>query len=160
MIELEPPFRIATEADAPQLAELVNIAGEGLPLHLWQGMAGEAEDPWKIGRARQLAKTKESQIIVADFGNGAVASLTGYGIGAEPEPILADLSPILRPLLELENLALDSWYVNVLASFPDHRGKGLGSSLLNLAEQIVQATTKRPRGKVVDLEIGGAISHR
>lgn len=139
MIDLAPPFRIATEADAPALAELVNFAGEGLPLHLWTGLADAGQDPWVVGRARQAAKAAEGQILVADFGDGAVASLTGYSIGPAPEQIGADFPPILRALQELENQALNSWYVNVLACYPAHRGKGLGSSLLQIAETIATA---------------------
>ena len=30
------------------------------------------------------------------------------------------------PLQELENLAPGTWYVNVLAAYPEHRGKGHG----------------------------------
>lgn len=139
MIDLAPPFRIATEADAPALAELVNFAGEGLPLHLWTGLADAGQDPWVVGRARQAAKAAEGQILVADFGDGAVASLTGYSIGPAPEQIGADFPPILRALQELENQALNSWYVNVLACYPANRGKGLGSSLLQIAETIATA---------------------
>jgi ribosomal protein S18 acetylase RimI-like enzyme len=40
------------------------------------------------------------------------------------------------PLQELENLAPDSWYVNVLAVFPEYRRRGLGRQLLELAEAI------------------------
>jgi ribosomal protein S18 acetylase RimI-like enzyme len=40
------------------------------------------------------------------------------------------------PLQELENLAPATWYVNVLATYPEHRGKGHGSRLLALAERI------------------------
>jgi hypothetical protein len=43
MIRLEPPFRQATPGDAPALAELVNLAGEGLPLYLWTSMAEPGE---------------------------------------------------------------------------------------------------------------------
>ena len=35
MIELDPPYRRATPEDAGALAELINFAGEGLPLYLW-----------------------------------------------------------------------------------------------------------------------------
>ena len=86
MIPLMPPFRIATEADARALAALVNFAGEGLPLYLWQGMAEAGEDPWAIGRKRQAQKAREGQIVVADFGQGAVAGLTGYAVAPDPVP--------------------------------------------------------------------------
>ena len=43
------------------------------------------------------------------------------------------------PLQELENLAPDNWYVNVLAAYPEHRAKGLGARLLALAEDLARA---------------------
>ena len=33
-------------------------------------------------------------------------------------------------------MALNSWYVNVLACYPAYRGKGLGTKLLKLADRI------------------------
>ncbi|WP_343082524.1 N-acetyltransferase [Ostreiculturibacter nitratireducens] len=139
MISLEAPMRLATSADAAELAELVNFAGEGLPLYIWNGLAEDGQDPWAVGRARQAEKAREGQIVVVDFGNGAVASLTGYRIGAEPVEIGEDFPTLFRPLQELENRALQSWYVNVLACYPQFRGQGLGSRLLDLADQIAVA---------------------
>ena len=39
------------------------------------------------------------------------------------------------PLLELENLAAATWYVNAVAAFPDARGLGVGTQLMQWAEQ-------------------------
>lgn len=139
MIQLDAPFRLASEADAMQLADLVNFAGEGLPLYIWEGLAEDGQDPWEIGQARQAEKASEGQIVVVDYGDGAVASLTGYVIGSKPEPIGEDFPALFQPLQELENEALESWYVNVLACYPEHRGRGLGSQLLGLADQIASA---------------------
>lgn len=138
MINLESPFRLANPEDAHELAELVNIAGEGLPLYVWKGLANDGQDPWEVGRQRQANKALEGKIVVADYGDRAVASLTGYPIGSTPEPISPDTPAIFRPLLELEKQALDSWYINVLATYPEHRGKGMGTKLLELAEQIAR----------------------
>ncbi|WP_375550854.1 GNAT family N-acetyltransferase [Rhodophyticola porphyridii] len=138
MILLKKPLRLATEADANALADLVNFAGEGLPLHIWTGLAQDGEDPWAVGRARQAEKARDGQVVVFDFGNGAVAGLTGYGIGSEPEDIGDDFPALFRPLQELENKALDSWYVNVLACYPENRGQGLGSKLLDVADEIAR----------------------
>ena len=49
---LDPPFRRAAIEDAPILAELVNYAGDGLPLHLWSKMAAPGESAWDVGRRR------------------------------------------------------------------------------------------------------------
>jgi ribosomal protein S18 acetylase RimI-like enzyme len=149
MIELESPLRLATEQDAKELAELVNFAGEGMPLHIWQGLAEEGQNPWEIGQARQAEKARQGQIIVVDFGKGAVASLTGYSVGPAPEPIGNDVPDLFRPLLELENEALDSWYVNVLACYPEYRGQGIGSRLLDVAERIARDEGLRRMSVVV-----------
>ncbi|WP_209427535.1 GNAT family N-acetyltransferase [Pararhodobacter sp. SW119] len=156
MIALEPPLRLATADDAAALADLVNFAGEGLPLHLWTGLARDGQDPWEIGRARQAEKARDGRIVVMDAGDGAVASLTGYAIGAQPVPIDADFPPLLRPLQELENRALDTWYVNVLACYPQHRGQGIGSRLLDVAERIARSEGKPRMSVIVASDNAGA----
>ena len=70
MIDLKPPFRLATTSDAAELAALVNFAGEGLPLHIWQGLAEPGQDPWVVGQERQARKVEDSPIVVVDFGQG------------------------------------------------------------------------------------------
>jgi len=136
MVALAPPLRRAGPDDAAALADLVNMAGEGLPEYLWRSMAAPGEDPWALGRQRQAQKAESGQIYVVDDGAGAVASLTGYTIPAVPEPIPDDLPAIFRPLQELENLAPATWYVNVLAAYPAERGRGHGTRLLALAEAL------------------------
>ena len=74
-LELDPPLRLARDTDAAQLAELVNFAGEGLPLHVWTGLASDGQDPWDVGRMRQAEKAREGKIVVVDYGDGAVAGL-------------------------------------------------------------------------------------
>ncbi len=140
MISLAPPIRIATAADAAVLAELVNQAGEGLPAELWTQMAGPDEDPWDVGRARQAAKAERGEIYVVDEGSGVIAGLTGYAISGDPEPIPDDMPPLVQGLQELENLAPETWYVNVLAVLPGHRDRGLGRRLLDLAETIARGS--------------------
>ena len=156
MIDLAPPLRLAKPTDAPQLAELVNFAGEGLPEYIWTGMAKDGEDPWDIGRARQADKASEGQIIVIDQGDGAIAGLTGYSIGPDPEEIGDDFPALFRPLQELENQALNSWYVNVLACYPEHRGHGHGGQLLDIAEEIGRAEGHSQMSVVVASDNVGA----
>ena len=47
------------------------------------------------------------------------------------------------PLQELENLAPGTWYVNVLAAYPEERGKGHGTALLGVAEQLAADAGRR-----------------
>jgi hypothetical protein len=57
MMELEPPFRPATPADAAALAELGNFAGEGLPLYVWERLKAPGETAWEHGRRRAERET-------------------------------------------------------------------------------------------------------
>ena len=69
-------------------------------------------------------------------GGEVVAALTGYRLPETPEPIAAEMPAMFVPLQELENQAPGTWYVNVLATYPQHRGRGHGTALLALAERL------------------------
>jgi ribosomal protein S18 acetylase RimI-like enzyme len=144
MIQLEAPFRHATPADAPALAELVNFAGEGLPLYLWTNIAEPGQSAWDVGRGRAMRETGSfsyRNAIVAEVDRRVIASLVGYPLLEQPEPIDHDRMPAMFvPLQELENLALGTWYVNVLAIYPEYRGRGYGTRLLGIAERIAAPT--------------------
>jgi ribosomal protein S18 acetylase RimI-like enzyme len=141
-MQLTAPFRAGQSEDAVLLAELVNYAGEGLPLYLWSKMATPDQDGWAVGRARAARETgafSYRNAAMIESAGIAVGCLVGYAIPDEVEPIPDDMPAMFRPLQELENLAPGSWYVNVLAVVPEHRGKGLGSKLLDLAETTAAA---------------------
>jgi ribosomal protein S18 acetylase RimI-like enzyme len=140
MTSLAPPFRRATIADARAMAELVNFAGEGLPFYLWTRMAEAGEDPWEIGRRRAERESGSfsylNAIMLEEEGK-AVACLIGYLLPDDPQPVdRASLPAMFVGMQELENLAPGTWYVNVLATYPEHRGKGYGRRLLALAEEL------------------------
>jgi ribosomal protein S18 acetylase RimI-like enzyme len=151
-MQLEHPFRRATPDDAEALAELVNFAGEGLPLYLWERMAEPGESAWEVGRRR--ARREEGSFswrnaVVAAPAERPIACLIGYPLPDAPEPIDHDRMPAMFvPLQELENLAPGTWYVNVLATYPEHRGRGWGTRLLRLA-QALAAASGRPVTSVI-----------
>lgn len=139
-MELAPPFRRATPADAAEMADFVNMAGEGMPLYLWAKMAEPGEDPWEVGRRRAQrggGGFSYRNAIMLDEAGRSVAGLIGYPLPDKPEPIdYAAMPKMFVGLQELENLAPGTWYVNVLATYPEHRGKSYGTRLLELAEEI------------------------
>ena len=132
-------IRDAARSDCAALAQLINFAGEGLPLYLWQQMAAAGEDPWEIGRQRAIRDTGSFSYrnsVVAEVDGNIAGALLGYPLAAEPEPIdTANTPPMFIPLLELENLAAGTWYINAIATFPDTRGLGVGSKLMQRAER-------------------------
>jgi ribosomal protein S18 acetylase RimI-like enzyme len=146
MIALERPFRQATPADAAALAELANFAGEGLPLYLWERMSEHGETAWEHGRRRAARETgafSYRNAVVAEVGGKCAACLIGYPQPDDPEPIdYAAMPPMFVPLQELENLAPGTWYVNVLATYPEYRGQGFGTRLLGIAENIAREQRK------------------
>lgn len=138
MPALKPPFRPARREDAPLLAELVNDAGDGLPLYLWGKLAGPGQTAWDIGRlraARDEGSFSWRNAVIIEHEGEAAGCLMGYPIAELPSPIPPDMPALFVPLQELENLAPGTWYVNVLAVVPRHRGKGLGTQLLARAEE-------------------------
>ncbi|MGI9424589.1 MAG: GNAT family N-acetyltransferase [Hyphomicrobiaceae bacterium] len=134
---LEAPFRAGRIEDAALLCELVNYAGERLPLYLWGKLATPEQDAWAVGYSRAVRDagsfSYRNAIVIEDDGQAA-GCLIGYAIPDTIEPVPDDIPPMFRPLQELENLAPGSWYVNVLAVVPDRRSRGLGRKLLDLAE--------------------------
>lgn len=135
----DEPIRRATPADAEALADLVHFASHGFALHVWRGLVGADADEaavWAHGRKRRAEAAAQREIYVVDEGDGAIACLDGYPIDADPAPLDPNLPPNFAPLERLERQAPGSWYVNVLAAYPEHRGRGIGSRLLRLADAI------------------------
>lgn len=135
-------IRAASKDDAPDLAYLINLAGEGMPFWMWENMAEVGQTPWDVGVARASRETgsfsyRNAYVIAGN--ESANAMLLGYrqpstfdltGLREFPEP--------LQPLIELEAMAPDSWYVNGLATRPGFQGKGMGSALLAFAESLAR----------------------
>jgi ribosomal protein S18 acetylase RimI-like enzyme len=139
MLDLEPPFRRAAPADAAALADFVHFASEGLALHLWGRMAGPAGDPWAVGRERAARETGAfswRNAVIMELEQRPAACLIGYALPDAPEPMPPGMPAMFVPLQELENLAPATWYVNVLAAYPEQRGKGCGAALLGLAGRL------------------------
>jgi len=161
MITLNPPLRRATPDDAQALAELINLAGEDLPFHLWRAAAEDSETAWAIGRQRAKRETggfSYANAVVLEQTNGIEACLIGYPIPARRDPVDYDNTPAMFiPLEELERLAPDTWYVNALATYPEARGKGHGSLLLSVAEQLADHSGIKGLSLIVSDANAGAL---
>jgi ribosomal protein S18 acetylase RimI-like enzyme len=135
-----PTFRPATKADASALAVLVDIAGEGMPAYMWSTLAAPGQSALELGRER--ARRDEGgfsyrNAVIAEIDGEIAASLVGYRLDDpyDLEGSLAETPDIVRPLVRLEAKAPGSWYVNVLATFPEFRRRGIGARLLAIAAE-------------------------
>lgn len=130
-------IRPATPDDAGHMVDLVDIAGHGLPMATWAGMAGPEGDARAVGmgRARRdtggFSWTHAHLAVVAGRVAGMVMS---YRLPEDPVP-LEDIPPLARPLQALENLCPGLIYINAVAVYPDRRGQGIGTALLDHAAQ-------------------------
>ena len=131
-------IRDALKNDTGDLAFLINLAGEAIPEYLWKGMVEGNESPLEAG-ARRAAReegsfsyTNARACVEDDVLLGMILSYR------QPDPYeLGDLSKlpdVVRPLLELEAQAPGSWYINAIATFENHRGKGVARKLIEDAE--------------------------
>jgi ribosomal protein S18 acetylase RimI-like enzyme len=156
-----PIFRPATKADASALAVLVDIAGEGMPAYMWSTLAAPGQSVLELGRER--ARRDEGGFsyrnsVVAEVGGEVAASLVGYRLD-DPYDLdgsLAETPDIVRPLVRLEAKAPGSWYVNVLATFPEFRRRGIGARLLAIAEEKAREQDARASSVIVGSWNGGA----
>lgn len=159
MVTFEPPHRWAAVNDDSAMAELVNMAGEGLPYYLWSQSANDGQSPWDVGRERarreQGAFSYRNTVVREEAGK-PVAGLIGYPLADEIEPAdYADMPAMFVPMQQLEDIAPGTWYVNVLATYPEYRGKGYGAELLQIAEALARQTGKRGLSIIVsDANIG------
>ena len=141
VIKLNAPFRRATQDDAKSMAELTNMAGEGLPYYLWGNMADTHQTAWQVGHERAKRETgafSYTNTIIKEDSGVVVGCLIGYPLEDNSVPSnYQQLPAMFVPMQQLEDMVPNSWYLNVLAVYPHFQGQGVGQSFLQLAETIV-----------------------
>lgn len=149
---IQPPFFRAVLENSGVLAEFVEFASEGLALYLWSKLAGTSGDPWSIGRERVGGETgglSYRNAVITELDGRPAAGLISYPLPDKPAPVSDTLPAVLVPLQELMHLAPGTWYVHVLAAYPEYRGRGVGSALLGLADRLATAARKQALSLIV-----------
>lgn len=161
MIALCSPYRRATPDDARALAELVNMACEGLPEYLWAKMAEPGVSPLDIGQhsvRRESGSSSYRNAVLREHQGLVASALMGYPLGEQPDTVSYDEeSATYSPLKELVALVPKTWYVDILATYPRYRGRGHGTVLLSIAEQLAQDTQQVGMSLIVSDANAGAI---
>ena len=129
----------AKKSDAADLANLINIAGEGLPEYIWNGMREGDESAMDVGVRRAQREEgdfsyRKAKVIKEN--NIVVGFVIDYLLD-DPYPLddLHEYPDVVKPLVELESLAPGSWYVNGLATKTEYRKRGIASVLLERSKQ-------------------------
>jgi ribosomal protein S18 acetylase RimI-like enzyme len=145
------------------------MASEGLALKVWEAVAKPNQVVTECGRARAMQPDgafsyRNGSIATVD---GAVAGgLIGYVLKANHDasvrmPDAADaahLPAFIRSLIELEQLAAEHWYINVLATYPEYRRSGVGAALLAHAEAAGRKVMAKGVALTVDADNSMALS--
>jgi len=132
----------ASLQDCYSVAELALIAGEGIPAFFWEQARKNGEDIISVGARNLESETenfsyKNAHVAVVDGKIGGM--LLAYRLPAsEAAEDLGELPQFIRPLVELEQCVPESFYVNMLACYPQFRGKGIGSALMSIVDQLAQ----------------------
>jgi ribosomal protein S18 acetylase RimI-like enzyme len=103
------------------------------------GLAAPGKSAIEIGRER--ARREEGgfsyrNATIAEIGGEIAACLVDYRLDEPYDTGGLDSMPeLVQPLVKLESKVPGSWYVNVLATFPEFCRKGIAAALLAIAEQ-------------------------
>lgn len=92
--------------------------------------------PLEIGErryAREEGAFCYKNCTVAELGGQVIGMLHAFPMEEEPEEIDGPMDSVLKPYARLE--VPGSYYVSAMAVFPEHRGKGPGTRMLELAKE-------------------------
>lgn len=133
-------IRKAGRGDLHAIAELAFMAGEGIPAFFWEQSRQPGQDILDVGAARAASESdnfsyRNMHLAVID-GNVAGMLLAYRLPGAEAAEDLDDLPAFIRPLIELEQCVPGSFYINMLATYPGYRNRGVASALMGITDAL------------------------
>lgn len=129
----------AKKEHSPDLAYLINLAGEGLPEYLWSQIAEDNVSAMELGAQRAARETggfSYRNASVCTIDNELVGMVLAYRQD-DPYEIgdITEYPDVVRPLVELEAQAPGSWYINAIATYEIYRRQGVGKSLMAHTER-------------------------
>lgn len=127
-------IRSASIEDCRSIAELALIAGDGIPGYFWTDYQ-EPEMTIEEAGARKLAQTDHDfsylNVTVAEIDCKVAGMLYAHPLpGPEAAENLQDLPKFIRPMVELEQVVPGSYYIGMLAAYPQYRNRGIGTTLM------------------------------
>lgn len=127
-------IRPARKSECRRIAELYRISSDGVADYIWTKLAKPGEDLLEVGRRRYEREGtpfsyENCKLIEVD--DAVVGMLVAFPM--EVDESYQETDPVLAPYSVLEEDR--SYYICGMAIDAQHRGKGLGTRLLDEAER-------------------------
>jgi ribosomal protein S18 acetylase RimI-like enzyme len=139
-------IRLATKADIPDLSKLLLMATDGIVASLYDGVIPglATHEIVELRLAREDTCDSYLNCWVAADGARLAGNLHAYPLddvaNDPPDPLVPEeRTAVLEPFEALYRQAAGSYYINVIAVYPDYRRRGLGGRLLELAREQAEA---------------------
>ena len=130
----------ARKSDVKDLARLALIAGEGIPAWFWSQSAEHGQPLVDVGAARLLSETDNfsyRNAHVATVDDSIAGMMLAYRLPeADDTEDLDELPEFIRPLVELEQCVPASFYINMIATYPEFRNMAIGTRLMALVDDL------------------------
>ena len=137
-------FRPGIPSDSSDLAILFDAASRRVCAWYWGTMAAPGQSWLEVGRDRirnlPEVTSYHAKWQVAEWQEQVAGAFMGFSLPAPYDRVdLAEVNPVLRPMIEMEMTAAGCWLLQAIALFPEHRGKGFGPQLIAEACAVARA---------------------
>ena len=129
----------SAETDTAMFINVYELASHGLAPYLWQQNCPKDVrlSDYVFNRIKSRLETSEPGTNLTAIVDGKpVGGTMTYAIGDVPEDIPDGTDPNVVPLIELENEAPNTQYINVLAVMPEAQGRGVGQKLIEAIDPL------------------------
>ena len=137
-------IRKAGESDVNDIARLALIAGEGIPAWFWAQTAKPGQPVEEVGAGRLLAEHENfsyRNVHIAQVDDNIAGIMLAYRLpDADDAEDPDDLPAFIRPLVELEQCVPASFYINMIATFPEYRNMSIGTRLMGIVDSLAKNT--------------------
>lgn len=133
-------IRKANKEETRTIAELAQFAGEGIPDFFWAQSQRKGESLLDVGARNASSETENfsyRNAWLAVMDGETAGMLLAYRLPSdEHKETLSDYPKFIHPLIELERLVPNSFYINMLAAYPQFRNRGIGRGLMSVVDEL------------------------
>ena len=130
-------FRPARRDESRTIARLFSMASDGVADYVWTKYAKPGEDILDAGERRYSDESSlfsYRNCVIAESGGKIAGMMAAFSMHRPDDPgASGETDPVLAPYGGLEQY--NSYYISGIALFPEHRGMGIGTKFLEIAEE-------------------------